>query len=145
MQQNKHLDLTGCYDTVVKYLLKSKKAKHYISVMNISIEALLFRPVVPGGAMTPPNFGRSVNPISTYGGRLCPPNDTGTSEFPDLPTALPCKYLVKTLKLRAPTLSLVCDLRRTIFQKISLFVLFNDLMCKTWCHSIVDISKFDGM
>ena len=49
------------------------------------------RPVVPGGAggaMAPPNFGRSINPISTKGGRLCPPNDTGTSGFSDLPTAL---------------------------------------------------------
>ena len=33
------------------------------------------RPVVPGcagGAMTHPDFGRSVNPISTMGDRLCP-------------------------------------------------------------------------
>ena len=39
----------------------------------------LNRPVVPGGAggaMAPPDFGRSVNPISTKGGRLCPPNNT---------------------------------------------------------------------
>ena len=37
------------------------------------------RPVVPGGAggaMAPPDMGRSVNPISTKGGRLCPPNNT---------------------------------------------------------------------
>ena len=49
------------------------------------------RPVVPGGAggaMAPPDFGRSVNPISTEGDRLCPPNNTGTSGFSDLPTAL---------------------------------------------------------
>ena len=49
------------------------------------------RPVVPGGAggaMAPPDFGRSVNPISTKGGRLCPPNNTGTPGFSDLPTAL---------------------------------------------------------
>ena len=35
------------------------------------------RGVVPGGAgsaMAPPDFGRSVNPISTRGDRLCPPN-----------------------------------------------------------------------
>ena len=35
------------------------------------------RPVVPGGArgaMTHPDFGRSVIPISTKGDRLCPPN-----------------------------------------------------------------------
>ena len=29
----------------------------------------------------PPDFGRSVNPISTMGGRLCPPNNTGTLDF----------------------------------------------------------------
>ena len=34
-----------------------------------------------------PDFGRLVNPISTKGGRLCPPNNTGTSRFSDLPTA----------------------------------------------------------
>ena len=35
------------------------------------------RPVVPGCAgcaMTHPDFGRSVNPISTRGVKLCPPN-----------------------------------------------------------------------
>ena len=32
----------------------------------------VYRGVVPGGA--PPYFGRSVNPISTRGDRLCPPN-----------------------------------------------------------------------
>ena len=56
--------------------------------------------VVPwcaGGALTPPDFGRSVNPISTGGGaRLCPPNITGTSGFLDLPTA---PYLHNRMKL----------------------------------------------
>ena len=50
-----------------------------------------FRPVVPGGAggaMAPPDFGRSVNPISTKGDRLCPPCNSGTPGFSDLPTAL---------------------------------------------------------
>ena len=38
---------------------------------------------------TPPVFGRSVNPISTKGGRLCPPDNTGHPPgFSDLPTAL---------------------------------------------------------
>ena len=49
------------------------------------------RGVVPGdagGAMAPPDFGRSGNPISIRGGRLCPPNNTGTPEFTDLPIAL---------------------------------------------------------
>ena len=47
---------------------------------------LISRPVVPRG--TAPYFGRSVNPISTKGGRLCPPNNTGTPGFSDIPTAL---------------------------------------------------------
>ena len=37
----------------------------------------MFKPVVPGGAggaMAPPDFGRSVHPISTRGGRFCPSN-----------------------------------------------------------------------
>ena len=42
--------------------------------------------VVPGGAK-----GRSVNPFSTKGNRLCPPKNTGTPGFSDLPTAL---YLI---------------------------------------------------
>ena len=49
------------------------------------------RPVVPGGArgaMASPDFGRSVKPNSTKGGRLCSPNNTGTPGFSDLPTAL---------------------------------------------------------
>ena len=41
-----------------------------------------------GGAMPPPDFGRSVNPISTKGVRLYPPNNTGTPGFSNLPTAL---------------------------------------------------------
>ena len=47
-------------------------------------------PGVPwhGTAMAPPDFGRSVNPISTMETRLCPPNNTGHSEFSDLRTAL---------------------------------------------------------
>ena len=51
----------------------------------------MYRPVVPGGAggaMALPNFGRSVNPISTKGDRLYPPNNTGAPGFSDLPTAL---------------------------------------------------------
>ena len=51
--------------------------------------------VIPGdagGAMAPPDFVRSVNPISIRGGRLCPPNNTDTPGFSDLPMAL-CRAL----------------------------------------------------
>ena len=54
----------------------------------------VYRPVVPGGAggaMAPPNFGRSVNPISTKGGRLCPPNNTSPRIF--RPSDGPADYL----------------------------------------------------
>ena len=37
---------------------------------------------------TPPDFGRSVNSIPNKGGRSCPPNNTGTPGFSDLPAAL---------------------------------------------------------
>ena len=50
------------------------------------------RGVVPRGAggatMAPPDFGRSVNPISTRGDRLCPRTTTGTLGFSDLSTTL---------------------------------------------------------
>ena len=42
------------------------------------------------GKVSQTDFGRSVNPISTKGGRLCPPNITGTPRFSDLPMALYC-------------------------------------------------------
>ena len=45
------------------------------------------RGVVPRGAMAPPDFSRSL-PISSKRGGLCPPNNTGTSGFSALPTAL---------------------------------------------------------
>ena len=41
-----------------------------------------------GGAKAPPDFGRSVNPISTRGTDYAHLNTTGTPGFSDLPTAL---------------------------------------------------------
>ena len=47
------------------------------------------RGVVPGGAMAPPDFGRSVNPISTRETDYAPHIITiGPSGFSDLPTVL---------------------------------------------------------
>ena len=51
-------------------LAREKEAKRQI--------AYLTKGVVSGGAMAPPDLGRSANPISTKGGRLCPPNHTDT-------------------------------------------------------------------
>ena len=46
------------------------------------------RGVVPGGAMAPPDFGRSVNPISTRVADYAHHITTGLPGFTDLPTAL---------------------------------------------------------
>ena len=70
--------------------------------------AFFVRLVVPGGAggaMATPDFGRSVNPISTKGGRLFPPNNTGTPGISDLPTAL--RYYVLAIMLLS---NLPCNL-----------------------------------
>ena len=50
---------------------------HSYSNQTGCIHWIVFRPVVlgcAGCAMAHPDFGRSVNPISTRGNRLCPPN-----------------------------------------------------------------------
>ena len=53
-----------------------------------------------------PDFGRSVNPFSTRGGgRLCPPNNTGTLRFSDLPMALPPHTLLHSIPEIMPTTS----------------------------------------
>ena len=49
-------------------------AKRDFTEMTVQVS---YRPVVPGCAgcaMAHPDFGISVNPISTRGGRVCPPN-----------------------------------------------------------------------
>ena len=46
-------------------------------VRNFLCFVFLHRAVVSGGAegaLAPPEFGKSVNPIPTRGGRLCPPH-----------------------------------------------------------------------
>ena len=55
------------------------------------------KPVVPGGAgdaFAPPDFDRSINPISIKWGILCPPSNIGTPGFSDLPMA---NYFLKIL------------------------------------------------
>ena len=100
-----------CYPgigTKIKRLKKGSKPTKYLPFLNkdvcignkivgkvVDFESVAIeepvRPAVPGGAgdsIAPPDFGRSVNPISTKGGKLCPPNNTGTPGSSDLPTAL---------------------------------------------------------
>ena len=48
----------------------------------------------PDYQMAPPDFGKSINPISTRVDRLYPHITTGTPEFSDLPTALPQRTLL---------------------------------------------------
>ena len=54
---------------------------------------------VPGVpyVMAHSDFGRSVNPISNKLGRKCPPNNTGTLGFSDLPTSLDRQTPVKEI------------------------------------------------
>ena len=54
--------------------MDTEKDSWFIVQPNLTISASNRRPVVPGGAMAPPDFGRSVNPILTMGDRLYPPN-----------------------------------------------------------------------
>jgi hypothetical protein len=48
----------------------------------------MLEPGGPGGPLAPPIFGRSVNPIPTWEGRLSPPITTGTPNFFHLPALL---------------------------------------------------------
>ena len=47
------------------------------------------------GAQAPPVFGRSVNPISTRGGKFSPPSNTSHPGFSDLATAPLVHYVLK--------------------------------------------------
>ena len=55
-------------------------------------------PVDAGGAMAPPDFGRSVNPILTRGTDYAHLITTGTPGFSDLPTALGRSYSLQNTK-----------------------------------------------
>ncbi len=52
-----------------------------------------------GGAIAPPVFGRSVNPISTRGDTSSPPSTTSPPGFSDLAMALLPRYYLKGLRL----------------------------------------------
>ena len=51
-------------------------------------KAVMPEPGGPGGALAPPIFGRSANPIPTGKGRLSPPITTGTPNVFHLPASL---------------------------------------------------------
>ena len=59
------------------YVLRGQRHRALARWARSSFTKLCSRPVVPGCAgcaIAHPDFGRSVNPISTRGDRLCPPN-----------------------------------------------------------------------
>ena len=62
----------------------------------VSAQTIQTGGVFPGGAgsatMAPPDFGRSVNPISTRGTDYVHRITTGTPGLSDLPMALLCMY-----------------------------------------------------
>ena len=71
--------------------LKSHHKWHKVCVMAFFHFENLYRPVVPGCAgcaMAHPDFGRSLNSISSRGTDYNQLNTTGTPGFSDLPTAL---------------------------------------------------------
>ena len=80
------------------------------------------RGVVSGGGgrggRAPPDFGRSVKPTKTKGGRLFPPNNTGIPEFSNLPTALFSSQLVFTKR----------ELRRTRGKWNSIWIFHGNLV-----------------
>ena len=67
------------------FLLHTYLLVHSRSIQNQSEPS---RPVVPGCAVAHPDFGRSVNPISTGGTDYAHLITAGTPGFSDLPTAL---------------------------------------------------------
>ena len=72
-------------------LIKMIMPAHSCTIYNQGENHVDHRDVVPGGAggaMTPPDFGRSVNPISTRGTDYAHLTTAGTPGFSDLPTAL---------------------------------------------------------
>ena len=75
-----------------------------------NIITLCFRGVIPGDAMAHPDFGRSVNPISTRGYKLCPPNYYWHPGFSDHRRALCfhgrfCDFKSQNLILSPPEVS----------------------------------------
>ena len=80
------------------------------------------RPVVPGGVggtMAPPDLGKSVNPISTKGDRLCPPNNTGPQGFSDLPTALETSPRKSPTRMRKLLSNVAPYMRKALLLHIS--------------------------
>ena len=71
------------------------------------------------GAMAPPDFGRSVNPISTEreGGRICPAHYYWPHGFLDPPTALLCKVIYKTQMKSLKNLGLLSFIDQFILRR----------------------------
>ena len=71
------------------YNVKSQKQSETLLKFKSQDDLMGYRPVDPGAAaMAPPDFGRSVNPISTRGTEYVHLITTGTPGFSDIPTTL---------------------------------------------------------
>ena len=83
----------ACY-ACMQPLPQELEQEHYVacSICRI-VEAGLSEPGVPGILMAPPDFGRSVNPISTRGSRLCPHISARPLRFSDLAPSLRCSLV----------------------------------------------------
>ena len=79
-QQKSYFNFWCFKKVLILYLLNhimSACQSWKIKVSDVNVTTFIGRGVVPGGAegaMAPPDFSRSVNPISTRSGRLCPPH-----------------------------------------------------------------------
>ena len=92
-----------------------------------------------GGAHALPLFGRSANSISTRGGILSLPSNTGPPEFSDLATAL-CDFFYMYYFISRP----LTDIVKTTRIDPNLFVFFaknvdQDMVGSTWEVKIINL------
>ena len=96
-----------------------------------------------GNAWASPDFGRSVNPISTRRDILCPPNNTGTPGFSDLPMGGIYKEIQNQTKQLNSLQHLVLDLKNSQSskqnaEKVETELIANCVFCldKTLTHAV---------
>ena len=83
-------------------LLTRKNCRLYVKIYIRSQFEIVYSDAGTGGArgaMAPPIFGRSVNPIPTGEGRLSPPINTGTPNVFHLPASLKRSMYPKGISL----------------------------------------------
>ena len=93
-----HYILSKCSIGLVSMVQENMKIRYKRIQIHITYDTINdsdCRAVVPGCAMAHPDFGRSVNPISTGGTDYAHLITSGTPGFSDLPTALDCILYLK--------------------------------------------------